>query len=190
MFWFRLSIGPQSYVILVTVRAWIGFEYFLRSDFELSNCKNTYKTSKNLNEISQVCFYCVKCIKDSIKVWIRQQRVYSRERYSHKVAFTNIPFSCRQLRKTTQSAEKFSLLCISFWSHVPDSITQTQKPHFWCQNSRAIPKYRLSTQNNPITKLRLQHFETKQTFLVKRAHWKRHNWRTTGCSIAQFPLRL
>ena len=40
---------------------------FLGPDFELSNCKNAYKNSTNLNETSYTCFSCTNASQNNIK---------------------------------------------------------------------------------------------------------------------------
>ena len=48
---------------------------FSGPDFELSNCKNAYKNSTNINETSYTCFSCANASKNNIKAWIWQLRV-------------------------------------------------------------------------------------------------------------------
>ena len=47
---------------------------FFGPEFEISDCKNTYKTSANDNETYSISFSCANSSKNNIKAWIVQQR--------------------------------------------------------------------------------------------------------------------
>ena len=61
----------------------IGKEYFheifanlqnFGPDFEISDCKNSYKTSANHNETSSISFSCANSSKNNIQAWVGHQR--------------------------------------------------------------------------------------------------------------------
>ena len=73
------SITYIKLLVMYRTRAILTLTFYLQNqffgpDFEISDCRNAYKTSANHNETSSIYFSCANSSKNNIKAWIGQQR--------------------------------------------------------------------------------------------------------------------